>query len=70
MNKNKLVFDKMNYILMIAGILILIAGFYIMTLDKEPYGFGTLGLTVGPLTVLLGFIVEAFAIFYNSGKKQ
>jgi hypothetical protein len=55
---------------MIAGILILIAGFYTMTLDKEPYGFGTLGLTVGPLMVLLGFIVEAFAIFYNSGKKE
>ncbi|MCX2745247.1 DUF3098 domain-containing protein [Mangrovivirga sp. M17] len=64
-NNNSLPFDKANYILLIAGILIIAAGFYIMTLDTEPYGFGTLGLTVGPLTVLVGFAVEFAAIFYK-----
>lgn len=69
MEKNKLVFDKINYLLLIAGVVLLILGFFVMTLDTEEYGFGALGLTVGPLIVLLGFIVEVFAIFYK-GRKQ
>ena len=63
MEKNKLVFGKLNYLLMIAGVLLLVIGLYVMSLDKEEYGFGSLGLTVGPLIVLLGFVVEFFAIF-------
>lgn len=51
---------------MIAGILVLFTGFFIMTLDTEPYGFGFTGLTLGPLIVLAGFIIEFFAIFYQS----
>lgn len=60
----------MNYILMIAGIVILMSGLFIMTLDKEDYGFGTLGITVGPVIVLVGVLVEFFAIFYKSKKKE
>jgi hypothetical protein len=70
MDKNNLVFDKINYILMLAGILLLIIGFFVMTLDKEEYGFGALGLTVGPVIVLIGFIVEFFAIFYKPKKTE
>lgn len=70
MDKNKLVFEKMNYLLLIAGILLIMAGFYIMTLDKEAYGLGSLGITIGPLIVLAGFVVEAFAIFYKSGSTK
>ena len=55
-------FGKKNYILMSVGIAILALGFTMMSLDGEPYGFGTLGLTVGPITVMIGFIVEFFAI--------
>ena len=70
MDKNKLVFGKMNYILMIAGIIILMIGLFIMTLDKEDYGFGTLGITVGPVIVLLGLLIEFFAIFYKPKKNE
>ncbi|MEQ9286303.1 MAG: DUF3098 domain-containing protein [Cyclobacteriaceae bacterium] len=62
---NKLAFTKTNYILMIAGILVLILGFVLMSLDSEPYGFGTLGLTIGPMTVLSGFVIEFFAILHK-----
>ena len=55
-------FGKKNYILMFVGIAILIVGFTLMSLDTEPYGFGALGLTIGPITVMIGFIVEFFAI--------
>ncbi|MFY0654241.1 MAG: DUF3098 domain-containing protein [Cyclobacteriaceae bacterium] len=65
MSKNKLAFSRTNYILMISGILVLILGFILMSLDTEPYGFGTLGLTVGPLTVLAGFGIEFVAILHK-----
>ena len=50
---------------MLVGIGVLILGFFIMTLDKEVYGFGFLGLTLGPIIVMIGFIIEFFAIFYK-----
>ncbi len=61
-NKNKLAFGRKNYILMLAGIVILAVGFFIMTLDKEQYGLGFMGITLGPIVVMAGFIVELFAI--------
>lgn len=67
-NKEKLAFKRANYILMLAGIGILTIGFFIMTLDKEDYGFGFLGITLGPIVVMIGFIIEFFAIFYKSKK--
>lgn len=67
-NREKLAFKKANYILMLAGIGVLTIGFFIMTLDKEDYGFGFLGITLGPIVVMLGFIIEFFAIFYKSKK--
>lgn len=60
--KNNLAFGKKNYILMLAGIVTLAVGFFIMTLDTEPYGLGFLGITLGPLVVLAGFALEFFAI--------
>jgi uncharacterized membrane protein len=70
MDKNKLAFEKMNYILMIAGILVVVLGLLVMSMDKETFGFGSLGLTVGPVIVLLGFVIEAFAIFYKTKKQE
>ena len=67
-NKEKLAFKKANYILMLAGIGVLSIGFFIMTLDKEDYGFGFLGITLGPIVVMIGFAIEFFAIFYKSKK--
>jgi hypothetical protein len=61
-NPENLPFGKNNYTLMLIGIVVILAGFYIMTLDKEPFGFGFLGLTFGPIIVMAGFILEFFAI--------
>lgn len=66
--KEKLAFTQANYKLMLVGIGILLIGFYIMTLDKSDYGFGFLGITLGPIVVMAGFIFEFFAIFYKSKK--
>ncbi len=69
-NKNKLAFGKQNYLLMLIGIGILILGFTVMALDNDPFGFGSLGLTVGPLIVLSGFIVQFFAILRKPKSDQ
>lgn len=69
-NKEDLPFQKKNYLIMLIGIVVLVIGFIIMTLDQEPYGFGFLGITLGPIVVLLGFIIQFFAIFYKDKVKK
>ena len=61
-NKDRLAFGRKNYILMLVGIVLLAIGFIIMTLDTEQYGIGFMGITLGPIVVFAGFIVEFFAI--------
>lgn len=61
-------FGAENYRLMIIGVAVILIGFFIMTLDKEEFGFGFLGLTLGPLVVLSGFILEFFAILKTPKK--
>lgn len=68
--KNNLAFGKKNYVLMLAGIAVLALGFFIMTLDKEQYGLGFLGVTLGPLVVLAGFAIEFFAIMAKDKTKE
>jgi hypothetical protein len=66
MNKdNKLAFRRINYIIMLVGVLVLILGFTLMSIDKEEYGFGVLGLTIGPIVVLSGFAIELLAILHT-----
>jgi hypothetical protein len=65
---DKLPFGKKNYQWMIIGILTLITGFTIMSLDSAPHGFGFLGLTFGPLIVMAGFIIEIYAILHRPAK--
>lgn len=65
---SKLPFGKKNYQWMIIGIITLVAGFIIMSLDNDPHGFGFLGLTLGPIIVMAGFIIEIFAILRDPGK--
>lgn len=55
-------FDRTNYLIMIAGVVTIFLGFFIMSLDKEEFGFGFLGLTLGPIVVMAGFLVQFWAI--------
>lgn len=66
----KLPFGKKNYQWMIIGLITLVVGFIIMSLDSEPYGFGFLGLTLGPIVVMAGFIIEIYAILINPDTKS
>lgn len=55
---------------MLVGIGIITLGFVIIGLDREPHGFGFMGLTLGPIITLLGFIFQFYAIFYRSEKTK
>jgi hypothetical protein len=60
--ESKLPFGKKNYRWMIIGLVTLVLGFIIMSIDTEPYGFGFFGITLGPIVVMAGFIIEIVAI--------
>ncbi|HEY9047622.1 MAG TPA: DUF3098 domain-containing protein [Ohtaekwangia sp.] len=66
--ESKLPFGKKNYQWMIIGVVTLILGFIIMSLDKGQHGFGFLGLTLGPIVVVAGFVMEIYAILHKPVK--
>lgn len=78
-NNQPMLFDKMNYYLMFAGLAVLILGFILMSGGKSPdpnvfneaeiYSFRR--ITLAPILVILGFVIEIFAIMRkpkNAGK--
>ncbi|KAA5544730.1 DUF3098 domain-containing protein [Adhaeribacter rhizoryzae] len=67
-DKNNFAFGRKNYLLMFLGLAFLAVGFFTMSLDSEPYGLGFLGLTLGPILVFIGFIIEFFAIMVKDRK--
>ncbi|MBJ7428785.1 MAG: DUF3098 domain-containing protein [Bacteroidia bacterium] len=55
------IFGKDNYILMLAGVLVIILGFTLMA-GKEKILEDTTKITVAPVVILLGFVIEIYAI--------
>jgi len=66
----KLPFGKKNYSLMVIGLIIIVVGFTIMSLDSEPQGFGFLGLTLGPIITVAGFLFEIYAILHKPEEQK
>ncbi|TGE16284.1 DUF3098 domain-containing protein [Hymenobacter elongatus] len=60
-------FGPRNYRLMWLGLALLAAGFVTMTLDSADYGEGFLGITLGPILLAVGFIIEFWAIMAKPG---
>jgi len=59
-------FGPRNYRLMWAGLAVLAAGFITMMLDGAQYGEGFLGITLGPILLVIGFAIEFAAILVRS----
>lgn len=68
--KEQMPFGKKNYVLMLTGIGLLVLGFVTMSLDNQEFGFGFLGLTLGPIIVVAGFLVGIFSILHNPHKSE
>ena len=63
-------FGKNNYAYMLTGIALIILGFIVMANDSEQYGLGFMGITLGPIIVVSGFVVEFFAITRTPKAKE
>lgn len=68
---NNLAFGKMNYILLVVGVLIAIVGFVLMSgsgTTEEAFNpdiFSDLRIKVAPMVSLLGFVVVVVAVVWK-----
>lgn len=73
--ENKLPFTKMNYILVLVGVALIALGMILMigggSSDPDVFNekmFNFQRLTLSPILILLGFVVEIVAIFWKKKK--
>lgn len=74
--KEKFALDRMNFILIAIGVIIIIAGLLLMTGPSsteshfEPDIFSTRRIVIAPLVCFSGFVFMIFAIMFRSKNKQ
>ena len=64
--KKNFAFGRENFKWMLIGLGVLLMGFIIMSLDNTQHGQGFLGLTLGPIIIVAGFVLQFVAIFKKS----
>ena len=71
------VFDKINYIIMLVGIVLLALGYILLSGGGSddpnvfnPAMFNARRLYVAPILIILGLIAEIVAIMYNGKSKE
>jgi len=71
-NNNKFAFTKKNYIILAVGVLFIIIGLFLMQggvsedpalYNREMFNFQR--ITLAPVIILSGFIINIFAILYS-----
>jgi len=74
-NTEGFAFGPMNYRLLITGIVVILIGFLLMTGGGSddpnvfnPEIFSTRRITIAPIVVMIGFVIEVAAILYKSKK--
>jgi predicted tellurium resistance membrane protein TerC len=75
---SKGLFNKQNYLLMLAGLIVLAIGFFLMAGGKsaDPKIFNdndvysTTRITIAPLMIIAGFLIEIFAIMKKPADSQ
>jgi hypothetical protein len=75
MENQKEIFGKKNYQIMFVGLAFIIAGFVLMwggdTGDETSFNpeiFNFQRITLAPILILTGFVIEVFAIMYKPKK--
>lgn len=76
-NKSKFVFGKMNFILLAIGFVILVIGYALLSGGKaedpsvfNPDIFNFRRITLAPIVLIIGFIVEIVAIMWHPRSKK
>ncbi len=75
MENKKFLFDKKSYLIMMTGIAFILIGFILMsggdTGDETSFNpeiFNFRRITLAPIFILIGFVIEVFAIMYKPKK--
>lgn len=72
MDKKDLAFDKMNFLLLVVGMVIVVVGFLLMTgpasneTTFEPDIFSARRTRVAPVVCLIGFVSMIYAVIHRS----
>lgn len=76
-NQFSFVFDKVNYIIMGIGLVLLVLGYILLSGGGSddpnvfnPAMFDTRRLYVAPIMIILGLVAEIFAIMYRPKNKE
>ena len=76
MEKRNFAFGRMNYILLAAGMLVVIIGFILMGGSSstetayDPDIFSVRSIKVAPIVFLLGFVSMVYAVVHKSKDKE
>lgn len=65
-----LVFSKKNYVLLIASVIILLIGFFLMAGSEEVVDVKSSKLTIAPVVVMLGFGLAIYSILAKSNNNE
>ena len=75
--QDSFVFSRLNYQLLIAGLVVIFIGFLLMAgggsddpTKFDPGMFSFRRVTFGPMVVLIGFIIDGVAIMYRPKPKK
>jgi hypothetical protein len=63
-----LIFEKQNYLLLLASVLLIVVGFVAMYLDGQFLGF--ISLNVSPIVIVAGYAGVIYAILWRPDDKQ
>jgi hypothetical protein len=63
-----MLFNKNNYQIMLAGIVLIIIGFWLMAGKDDIYGF--VKITLAPILIVAGLVVELYAILHTPKNRQ
>lgn len=76
MDNSNFAFGKINYILLVVGMLIVVSGFILMSGDGtteeafNPEIFSNTRIKVAPMTCLFGFIFVVAAVIWKPGHRE
>jgi len=63
-----MVFERRNYVLLVVGLVMIIAGYVMMRMENEMDGF--ISLYIAPLILLAGYLEIMYAILWRPAKEE
>lgn len=65
---NAMIFESLNYKLLILGLVLVVGGFAAMYFENEVYG--VISLYISPIVIIAGYVAVIFSILVHPSKKD